>query len=208
VRALRDEAALNAPPWIQGTLFPDAAEMLARSVEGKLMGGPRHEQLFRAEGSLRVGGEAHTFTGSGLHIRRQGIRDVTEFSGHAWQSARFPSGRGFGYIAYPPRPDGTESYNEGYLFMGDGDLVPAKVLQAPGLTRLRANGDDASVVLESAFGITRIDSETIVSTFQLGIPELPTFPVLYQGGARYRWDGEETYGMLERSSMRDQIDVQ
>ena len=140
---------MAAPPWIQGTLFPDAAEMLAHSVEGKLMGGPRHEQLFRATGTLRVGSEEHAFTGSGLRIRRQGVRDITEFWGHAWQSALFPSGRGFGYIAYPPRPDGTESYNEGYLFMGDGDLVPAKVLQAPWLTRLRANGDDVSVVLES-----------------------------------------------------------
>ena len=33
----------------------------------------------------------------------------------------------------------------------------------------------------------------------------PNFPVLYQGGVRYRWDGEETYGMLERSSMHDKI---
>ena len=68
-----------------------------------------------------------------------------------------------------------------------------------------ANGDDASVVLESALGITRIEGETVVSTFQLGIPEMPQFPVLYQGGARYRWDGEDTYGMLERSSMRDKL---
>lgn len=35
---------------------------------------------------------------------------------------------------------------------------------------------------------------------------MPNFPMLYQGGVRYRWDGEETYGMLERSSMRDKID--
>jgi hypothetical protein len=61
------------------------------------------------------------------------------------------------------------------------------------------------VVLESELGITRIEGETIVSTFQLGIAELPQFPVLYQGGARDRWDGEETYGMLERSSRPDRI---
>jgi hypothetical protein len=29
--------------------------------------------------------------------------------------------------------------------------------------------------------------------------------VLHQGGVRYRWDGEETYGMIERSSMHDKI---
>jgi hypothetical protein len=199
-------ATMAVPPWVQGTLFPEAAEMLANSVEGKLMGGPRYEQLFRAEGAVRVGGQEHTFTGSGLRIRRQGVRDITEFWGHAWQSALFPSGKAFGYIAYPPRPDGSESYNEGYLFTGDGGLIPAKVLEAPWLTRLEPNGQDVSVVLESALGVTRIDGETVVSTYELGLPEYPQFPVLTQAGVRYRWEGEEAYGMLERSSLRDRID--
>ena len=32
-----------------------------------------------------------------------------------------------------------------------------------------------------------------------------TFPALQQAGVRYRWDGEETYGMLERSNPIDKI---
>jgi hypothetical protein len=32
-----------------------------------------------------------------------------------------------------------------------------------------------------------------------------TFPALQQAGVRYRWNGEETYGMLERSSPMDKI---
>jgi len=199
------EATMAVPPWIQGTLFPEAAEMLATSIEGKLMGGPRYEQLFRATGSVRVDGEEHAFTGSGLRIRRQGIRDVTEFWGHSWQSALFPSGRGFGYIAYPPRPDGSESYNEGYLFTGEGALIPAKVLEAPWLTRVLPGGDDVSCVLESELGITRIEGRVVFSTFEQGLPDLPQFPVLFQGGVRYSWDGEETYGMLERSSLRERM---
>jgi hypothetical protein len=79
------------------------------------------------------------------------------------------------------------------------------VLQAPWLTRLVARGDDATVVFESELGTTRIEGETVFSTFELGLPEYPQFPILFQGGVRYRWDGEETYGMLERSSMRDKI---
>ena len=43
------------------------------------------------------------------------------FRGHAWQSALFPSGRAFGYIVYPEREDGLPTYNEGYVFEGDGD---------------------------------------------------------------------------------------
>lgn len=199
-------ATMAAPPWTQGTLFPEAADMLAHSVEGKLMGGPRYEQLFRAEGSIRVGGNKQSFSGSGLRIRRQGVRDIAEFWGHAWQSALFPSGKAFGYIAYPPPPDGHETYNEGYLFTGDDELIPAKVVEAPWLTKLATNGQDVSVVLESKqLGITRIEGETVISTYLVGHADFPQFPVLYQGNVRYRWDGEETYGMLERSSLRDRI---
>lgn len=202
----RVTATMAAPPWIQGSLLPEAAERLESSVEGDLMGGPRYEQLFRARGTLRVGAEEHAFTGTGLRIRRQGVRNLGEFWGHCWQSALFPSGRGFGYIAYPPRDDGAPTFNEGYLFDGDGDLVPARVVRAPWLTRLQPSGEDVSVVLETASGRTRIDGETAMSAFDVfKRPDMPNFPVLYQGGVRYRWDGEETYGMLERSSMHDKI---
>jgi hypothetical protein len=199
-------ATMAVPPWTQGTLFPEAAEMLAHSVEGKLMGGPRYEQLFRAEGSVTVGGNKQSFRGTGLRIRRQGVRDVAEFWGHSWQSALFPSGKAFGYIAYPPPPDGHETYNEGYIFAGTGELIPAKVVEAPWLRKLGTKGQDVSVVLESEdLGITRIEGETVISTYLVGHLDYPKFPVLSQCTVRYRWDGEETYGMLERSSLRDRI---
>jgi hypothetical protein len=199
------ETTMAVPPWIQGTMVADAADKLDNAIEGAFMGGPRYEQLFRAEGAVRVRGEEHAFTGTGLRIRRQGIRDVSEFWGHAWQSALFPSGRAFGYIAYPPRPDGSASYNEGYVFSGDGDLVPAVVRKAPWLRTLTEKGEDVSLELETADGVVRIEGETVFSTYEMGMPEYPNFPVLFQGGVRYRWDGEETYGMLERSTMRDQL---
>ena len=201
------EARMAVPPWIQGALSGEAADKLKTAVEGGFMGGPRYEQLFRATGSVRVAGERHDFTGTGLRIRRQGIRRLEGFWGHCWQSALFPSGRGFGYIAYPPRPDGTPSYNEGYLFTGDGPLLAARVVQAPWLGRLQATGEDVSVVLEAeGIGQVRIEGETVVSTFDLMLrEEMPDFPGLYQGGARYRWDGEETYGMIERSSPMEQL---
>jgi hypothetical protein len=34
---------------------------------------------------------------------------------------------------------------------------------------------------------------------------MPAFPAVYQGGARYRWDGEEAVGMIERSYPLDKI---
>src|SRR5947207_2798729 len=76
------EATMAVPPWIQGALVADAGALLDSSVEGDLMGGDRYEQLFRCTGTVRVGDEELTFTGSGLRIRRQGVRRLAEFRGH------------------------------------------------------------------------------------------------------------------------------
>jgi prepilin-type processing-associated H-X9-DG protein len=208
-------AAMAVPPWIQGSLLREARALL-EGGESDLMGGQRYEQLFRASGSIRTPEGERTFTGSGLRIRRQGVRHLTEFRGHCWQSALFPSGRAFGYIAYPPREDGLPTFNEGYLFEGDSDLVPARVVEAPWLTRLQALGQDVSLVLETDDGLARIAGETVVSAFDIHhndktraieamSKEIPDFPPLQQAGVRYRWDGEESYGMLERSYPRDKI---
>lgn len=210
------ETKLAAPPWVQGALDAKSAEQLETSLVGDLMGGPRYEQLFRAGGSLTVDGDEHTFTGSGLRIRRQGVRKLEGFWGHCWQSALFPSGRAFGYIAYPPRPDGEPSFNEGYLFSGDGDLIPARVVSAPWLRTLVPVGEDVSVVFETADGTVRIEGETVLSTHDITHEsEIPpdmlklmanwSFPALQQAGVRYTWDGEQTYGMLERSIPTDQL---
>jgi hypothetical protein len=130
---------MAVPPWVQGTMSNDARNMLESNIEGLFMGGERHEQLFRARGSFRVAGEKEvTFTATGLRINRIGMRNVSEFWGHCWQSAVFPSGKAFGYIAYPPRPDGTTSYNEGYIFDGT-KMIPAKVIEAPRLNQVRSS---------------------------------------------------------------------
>ena len=144
------------PPWENGALLPEARRVLDEQDEGALMGGPRFEQLSRATGTVRVGDEEHPFDGGALRVRRQGVRRLGTFRGHAWQSAVFPSGRAFGYITYPPRDDGLPTYNEGYLFEGDGSLIPAWVVEAPWLRRLQPSDEDVSVVLETAKGTTRI----------------------------------------------------
>ncbi|WP_374157232.1 hypothetical protein ACEWX3_18030 [Mycobacterium sp. G7A2] len=210
------EARMAAPPWAQGALRTDADTQLKTSIAGDLMGGPRYEQLFRAAGSVEVAGECHDLTGSGLRIRRQGVRRLEGFWGHCWQSALFGSGRGFGYIAYPPRPDGEPAFNEGYLFDGDGPLIPARVVSAPWLSRLQSVGEDVSLVLETERGTVRIAGETVLSNHEITDPkDVPpdvlatmanwTFPALQQAGVRYRWDDEETIGMLERSIPREQL---
>jgi len=61
-----------------------------------------------------------------------------------------------------------------------------------------------------------IEGETILSTHdihhddkmfstQAMKQEMRSFPALQQAGVCYRWDGEETFGMLERSNPLDKI---
>ena len=155
------------------------------------MGHPwRFEQLCRASGRMRIGDETYDIHGGANRVRRQSIRRVAKLRGHAWQVALFPSGRGFGYIAYPPRDDGKDTYNEGYIFEGDGPLIPAHVVQAPWLNTLTPTGEDVSCVLETEDGTKAfINGETAVSTFMVMPPEVGGGLQLQQAIVRYDWGG-------------------
>jgi glycine/D-amino acid oxidase-like deaminating enzyme len=85
------------------------------------------------------------------------------------------------------------------------------------LRRLQPLGEDVSVVLETEDGTVRISGETVLSTHDITDPgEVPaeqlammanwTFPALQQAGVRYTWDGEQSYGMIERSIPMDRLE--
>ncbi len=196
------------PPFMNGALLADAKRVLDTQEEGDLMGHPwRFEQLCRASGRMRIGDDTYDLDGGANRIRRQSIRRTAKLRGHAWQAALFPSGRAFGYIAYPPRDDGKDTYNEGYVFDGDGALIPARVMQAPWLQTLTPKGEDVSCVLETEDGRTvGIGAQTAVSTFMVMPPDVGGGLQLQQAIARYTWDGESANGMLERSSPPASID--
>jgi hypothetical protein len=193
-----------APPWESGSLLELAGHVLATQEEGDLMGGPRFEQLFRATGRLRVGDETWDLNGGGLRIRRAGVRRLARFRGHVWQSSVFPSGRAFGLCLYPERDDGKPTFNEGYLFDGDGALIPAWVTDAPWLDTLEPKGQDVSVTLETEDGrVETIRGETALSTFHVMGPHsgggfVSDF-ALQQAVVQYTWGDETATGMLERS---------
>ena len=191
-----------APPWDNGGLLAEARRVLDEQDEGGLMGLPRFEQLSRATGTVRVGDTEYRIDGGALRIRRAGIRRLGTFRGHSWQSALFPDGRGFGYITYPLREDGLPTYNEGYVFDGDGPLQPATVVEAPWLRRLIPAGEAVPLVLETASGTVRIEGTSILSNFMVmgGVGANPDWPVLQQAIVRYTWDGQTSNGMMERST--------
>jgi hypothetical protein len=209
------EMTMAVPPWIQGAMGEDAARRLAGGTEALFMGGDRYEQLFRASGTLRVGTETTEFTATGVRIHRQGVRDTAEFRGHCWQSAVFPSGRAFGYIAFPDHEDGRRAYREGFVFDGE-KMLPAVVADAPWLTSFQAEGGQVPLVLETANGTHRIDGVSTTSTVMAGNASLRKVAAMksrervhsmffHQGGAHYTWDGEQAYGILERSLPEERV---
>jgi len=191
------ETQTAAPPWIQGSLDPD----------GHFVAGERRfEQLFTAEGSVEIDGSSMPFRGGGLRTHRKGgaRSDYSDWYGHCWQSAFFPSGRAFGFIHYTPRPDGSVKYHEGWV-LDDGEVLPAKVVETPWKQGWVPVGDDVSFALRTARGDVAITAETALSTYSPTIPirEGVGFPPVQQGIAHYRWDDEEAYGMIERSIRAD-----
>jgi hypothetical protein len=196
-----------APPWLNGALLPQAKKVLDTQEEGDLMGHPwRFEQLCSARGVLVVDGKRYDIKGGANRIRRQSIRREAKLRGHVWHAATFADGRGFGYIVYPDRGDGKPTYNEGYVYYGEGPLIPARVVEAPWLDRLVPSGEKVTCVLESERGTVRIDGQTVLSTFIVMPPEIGGGLQLSQSIVRYTWDGQPGNGMLERSTTAQAID--
>ena len=197
---LAAQMTMVTPAWVQ-EVSSDTANMSATdAANAQAMGlGYRFEHHFRAQGTLEIDGTKRDFRGVGTRIHRQSIRRLEGFTGHCWLSALFPDGRAFGCLAYPPAPGTSEySYNEAAIYK-EGRLIPARIVKAPFLRRIVFEGDDVSVELESELGRTRIEGVTALSTFRVGNPDIGGLN-LQQGGARFTWDGQSAFGMVERSS--------
>jgi hypothetical protein len=199
------ELTMVTPAWVQDYRAEKMQAMSDKAkVDAGLMGyGYRIEQLFRGVGTLTLDGVRRDFKAVGSRIHRQSVRPMAAFRGHCWQSAVFPDGRAFGYIAYPLRPEESEEdrYNIGYLYQ-NGNMYPARARSIPFLRKILPRGDDVSVELETELGVTRIGGSTDLATFHLANQDVNGFNN-QQSGARYRLDGMTAFGMIERSSPAD-----
>lgn len=204
--AFHFEADMVAPPWLMGGMTPEAARLVRSSVEGALMGGLRYEQLCRIRGFVRLDGVQRQITGTGMRVRRQGVRNMAAATGHCQHSALFPSGRAFGAIAFAPRADGSPSFNEAFIITADGGKHFARVIKAPWMTRLVSSGEAVSLVLETEIGTVCIEGRTLLSTFDRQLFEMADTSILQQASVRYVWDGEETIGLIERCTLRNRIE--
>lgn len=176
------------PPWFQGTL----------GGTDYVPGEDRSEQLFRVTGTVRIDGKETPFSGGGLKIHRKGGNRTPhgDFFGHVWDSAFFPSGRAFGFIHYYQRPDGSQKFQEGWA-IEDGKVVPAQILDRPWLQNEHVDNDTFSFIIRTTKGESRVEARTHASTIAA---QSDHFPLLQQGIGQFRWEGEEAYGMIERST--------
>ena len=167
--------------------------------------GWRFDQLFRGEGELEIDGRKQAIRVVGNRIKRRSIRtDGLFLRGHAWQAVVFPDGSAVGYEARPVHDDGNEPWNEAFIYK-DGRMYHGKATKVPWLTRAVERGDDVSFEIETELGTARIRGTTGLSTFKLSSKDIWGLH-LHQGGALYSWDGQQAWGMIERSTVSDRLE--
>ncbi|CAN7545161.1 hypothetical protein LJR219_003905 [Phenylobacterium sp. LjRoot219] len=203
--AFRFEAEMAEPPWLMGGITAEAANAMT-STGAALMGGLRYEQLCRVTGWVRFAGEERRVAGAGMRVRRRGVRRMGGAPGHCQHSALFPSGRAFGVNAFWPAADGTQAFNEGFVITASGERLPARLAEAPWMTRLQGAGDQLPLVFDTPAGRIRIEGQTLLKTFDHHHFEMADTSVLEQGAARYVWDGEDAIGLFERCTLRERIE--
>ena len=203
--AFHIEADMAAPPWLMGGLTAEAAKAM-QAAGSKLMGGHRYEQLCRVTGWVRLSGEEYAISGTGMRVRRQGVRNMRGAPGHCQHTALFPSGKAFGANVFWPNPDGTHPFNEAFVSDAAGKRLAARVAEAPWMHRLEPAGHAAPLVLETAEGKVRIDAVTVLKTYDHHFFEMADTSVLEMGVARYSWDGEEALGLFERCTLRERLE--
>lgn len=204
------ELAIETPAWIQDYSPDKVARMTkAEQEDAQSMGiGWRLEQMVRGTGVYTVDGVTREFRCQGSRIKRQSIRPLNVFRGHCWQSAIFPDGSAFGYIAYPATATAAQ-FSIGYVVQ-DGVMYPARPTRIPYIRQVVEEGDDVSLELESQLGTHHISGATTLSTFKVNNPDMaaagaPGF-TLQQSGTRYTWNGQTSYGMIERSATGKQME--
>jgi len=203
--AFHIEAGMAEAPWLMGGMTAEAAR--AMQAQGSaLMGGVRYEQLCRVKGWIRVPGREFAVSGTGMRVRRRGVRNMGGAPGHCQHSALFPSGKAFGVNVFWPNPDGSFPFNEAFVAHADGRRLAARVVEAPWMHRLAPAGDAAPLVLETAEGTVRIGATTVLKMFDHHFFEMADTSVLEQGVARYEWDGETTLGLIERCTLRRRLE--
>lgn len=199
------DAYMCAPPWLMGGLSGEAAAAMHSGGAAMLMGGVRYEQLCRVRGWLRLDHRDYPIDGTGMRVRRRGVRQMSPALGHCQLSALFPSGKAFGAIVMAQGPAEPPVFSEAFLYTPHEGRTPARIVASPWMTELPSRDEDATLVLDTPHGTVTIEGRTLLTILDGEHFEMAATAVLQQGTARYRWGGEETIGLIERCALRSAL---
>lgn len=187
---------MTLPPWSNGTFV----EQTASTTNGVLaIGKPRYEQLCRVSGTVRRPEQPdYPFTGTGIRTHRLGERKATVILASSWTSAVFPSGKGFGSVQLLS-PDGSKMYSEAFVTSPGSGMSMARIVETPYWQRLDTVGERFTIKLDGPEGLQTVEVEVLKAAYNYGIGVDRTAGAIdfCHMMCRYRWDGEETVGLME-----------
>ncbi len=166
-----------------------------------------YEQAGTFAGVLRYGDQEWELAGTGIRDHSYGPRNFAHFRRGSWVHAEFPSGRTFVALRMWSNDDQV-ALNAG-IISEDGKLREINPIEMPTLdsalgeprtvtVRLDDGGAEQVIELEflTAMTTTLIEPNEVLH----GVDRTdPTIKILNDAMVRCRWDGEEAYGLCERS---------
>jgi hypothetical protein len=198
-----------APAW-DNNLSAGKGEKTSRgSMAEQAWASEHYQQLFSLRGELTIGDRHFSIDTTGVrdHSRGQRGHDHSKWGGHNLWTAAFPSGRAFG-MQRMWTPQQQISLNVGFVYL-DGQFHHVDVIGEPCLLAdHRVAGDELTLQLRSPLGEHHLTGTTVSTLFvnlespyglSVGYDPQAGFGTFAPGFSRWEWDGEEAYGLTERS---------
>ncbi|HEY2830965.1 MAG TPA: hypothetical protein VGJ14_00960 [Sporichthyaceae bacterium] len=179
----------------------------ATDMSGQSWALTHYEQAGRIAGRLRCGEETWEITGTGMRDHSHGPRNFAHFRRGSWVHAEFGSGRAFAALRMWTNDDNV-ALNRAFI-SEDGKLREVTPIDMPTLETALSDPRSMTVRIDDGGRETTIEVEVInAKTMTLVEPNEivfgvdrsdPRIKVINEAIVRCRWDGEEGYGLCERS---------
>jgi len=180
------------------------------SMAEQVWASEHYQQLLRVSGRVELRDGIYELRSSGVRDHSRGQRGheggMDRWGGHTLIHVLFPSGRGVG-VQRMWTPLGDVTLDTAYVLI-DGAIHFADVHQLPQLESVQLRGERMQLVLESDLGVHTLEGEMLKTVFttplgkglSVGADTSAPYGVFGLGHARWTWDGEEAYGLTERSN--------
>jgi hypothetical protein len=179
----------------------------AADMSGQSWALTHYEQAGRIAGQLQCGAQSWDIAGTGMRDHSHGPRNFAHFRRGTWVHAEFPSGRVFAALRMWTNDDNV-ALNRAFI-SEDGKLREVTPIDLPTLDTEHADPRAITVRIEDGGREHTIEVEVInAKTMTLAEPNEilfgvdrtdPRIKVINEAIVRCRWDGEEGYGLCERS---------